>query len=196
MQERLWRKTRKPNEGSTCIGVDGNRNFGYHWGEQGASTNPCSETFAGSAAFDQLETLGLSNLASRYGNQIRLFLTIHSYGQYILYPWGFTGDYSENVEEQHELAVQMDEAIAAVNGTRYTIGSSYNVLYASSGSSRDWFAGALGVAFSYTIELPGGGQYGFDLPASRILGVVTETFEGIKVAQSFIENKYVSKVVS
>lgn len=29
--DRLWRKTRSPNEGSTCVGVDPNRNFNYHW---------------------------------------------------------------------------------------------------------------------------------------------------------------------
>lgn len=30
-KERMWRKTRKPNAGSTCYGTDPNRNFGYHW---------------------------------------------------------------------------------------------------------------------------------------------------------------------
>ena len=29
--ERNWRKTRKPNSGSPCIGTDPNRNFNYHW---------------------------------------------------------------------------------------------------------------------------------------------------------------------
>ncbi|KAF4531692.1 hypothetical protein B566_EDAN016620 [Ephemera danica] len=30
--DRMWRKTRKPNPGSACIGTDGNRNYDYHWG--------------------------------------------------------------------------------------------------------------------------------------------------------------------
>jgi hypothetical protein len=28
---RMWRKTRRPNQGSSCIGTDPNRNFPYKW---------------------------------------------------------------------------------------------------------------------------------------------------------------------
>ena len=37
-QERLWRKTRSPQNGTGCVGVDGNRNFGYHWGSTSFQT--------------------------------------------------------------------------------------------------------------------------------------------------------------
>jgi hypothetical protein len=30
-----------------CYGVDTNRNWGFHWGEGGASTDTCSETYRG-----------------------------------------------------------------------------------------------------------------------------------------------------
>lgn len=30
--DRMWRKTRKPNERSACIGTDPNRNWDFHWG--------------------------------------------------------------------------------------------------------------------------------------------------------------------
>jgi carboxypeptidase A2 len=30
--DRFWRKTRQPNQGSLCIGTDPNRNFDQHWG--------------------------------------------------------------------------------------------------------------------------------------------------------------------
>ena len=29
---RMWRKTRRPNEGSDCVGTDGNRNFDRGFG--------------------------------------------------------------------------------------------------------------------------------------------------------------------
>lgn len=161
--------------------------------EVGASSNPCAETYAGTTAFNQFETLGLRNVAYEYRNQTKLFLSIHSYGQYILYPWGYTEEYPDDVEELDDLASQMEAAIAEVNGTRYTIGSTYNVLYGAAGISPDWAKGYLGVDLSYTIELPGGGEYGFDLPASRIADVVAETFEGIKIAHSYIENKFVGE---
>jgi carboxypeptidase A4 len=43
--DRMWRKTRSKNPGTTCRGADPNRNWGYRWGEKGASTNPCSEIY-------------------------------------------------------------------------------------------------------------------------------------------------------
>ena len=49
--DRLWRKNRRRNY--LCMGVDLNRNYGYHWGGQGASRQPCAETFAGSGAFSE-----------------------------------------------------------------------------------------------------------------------------------------------
>lgn len=40
--ERFWRKTRSTNLGSTCVGVDPNRNFNYEWEYRGgASDNVC-----------------------------------------------------------------------------------------------------------------------------------------------------------
>ena len=42
---RLWRKNRSQNEGSPCIGTDLNRNSDFAWGTEGASSNPCSDTF-------------------------------------------------------------------------------------------------------------------------------------------------------
>ena len=39
--DRMWRKTRS-DTGSSCIGVDPNRNWGYKWGGKGASSNPCT----------------------------------------------------------------------------------------------------------------------------------------------------------
>ena len=38
---------RQPNSGSSCIGTDPNRNYGYMWSGPGASGNPCSETYYG-----------------------------------------------------------------------------------------------------------------------------------------------------
>ena len=30
----MWRKSRKPNQGSTCVGTDINRNFNHEWGSK------------------------------------------------------------------------------------------------------------------------------------------------------------------
>ena len=65
-----------------------NRNWDMEWGI-GASTNPCSDVFQGPTPFSEPETLGLSDLMSKVGH-LDLFITLHSYGQAVLYPWGFT----------------------------------------------------------------------------------------------------------
>lgn len=87
-QERFWRKTRKPFK--SCIGTDANRNFGFHWSEIGASSNPCSETFQGEKAFSEPETIALRDLMHSIRGECKFYLTLHSYGQYLLYPWGYT----------------------------------------------------------------------------------------------------------
>ncbi|UQC76268.1 zinc carboxypeptidase [Colletotrichum lupini] len=58
--DRLWRKNRQTNTGSSCIGRDPNRNWPYKWElTGGASTSPCAETYKGAAAADTPEIKGL-----------------------------------------------------------------------------------------------------------------------------------------
>lgn len=153
----------------------------------GASSNECSDTFAGLTPFSESETAAFRDYALAL-NSIDLYLAIHSYGQYILYPWGWTSALPDNADQLHALGSEVGTAIYAVDGTRYTVGSSTNVLYAASGASDDWVFAVGGAPLSYTLELPGGGSYGFDLPASRILDVCVETWEGIKVYHDYIAN--------
>lgn len=49
------------------------------------------------------------------------------------------------------------------------------LLYPASGNSADWALGEAGIRYSYTLELPDTGQYGFILPARLIRSVVEET---------------------
>jgi murein tripeptide amidase MpaA len=61
----MWRKSRKPNTGTTCIGTDLNRNFGTNHCGIGSSTNPCSDTYCGKTAFDNVETNNLKAFAEK-----------------------------------------------------------------------------------------------------------------------------------
>lgn len=89
---RIWRKTRQPYVylGRTCYGADPNRNFGFHWNEEGASSNPCADTYAGPTAFSEPETIVVRDLMHSLAERGVMYLTIHSYGNYLLYPWGWT----------------------------------------------------------------------------------------------------------
>lgn len=179
----MWRKTR--STGTICNGVDGNRNFDYHWGGPGTSDYECSEIYKGPYAFSEPEVAALAKVALEE-DQIDLYLAIHSFGQYLLYPWGFTLDPPDNADELQEAGRQAAQAIEALNGTVYAVGNSAGLLYFAAGCSDDWFKAIPGVPLSYTVELPGGGNQGFDLPANRIQPVVTETWAGIVAYYDFL----------
>jgi len=86
---RMWRKTRKPIS-SSCYGTDANRNFDFHWGEVGASSYSCADTFRGETAFSEPETQLVRDLLLSLSGRGKFYLTLHSYGNYLLYPWGWT----------------------------------------------------------------------------------------------------------
>merc|ERR1712223_1115086 len=90
--DRYWRKNRAQNSGSSCKGVDLNRNWGFHWGESGVSTSPCSDIYLGSAPFSEVETTIMKNYVEGLPKIPALGLSIHSYSQLWLWPYGY--DYS------------------------------------------------------------------------------------------------------
>jgi len=169
--DRMWRKTRS-RHGGRCPGVDPNRNWGYQWGGKGASASACSEIYRGPRAFSEPETLAVKNFIldrSRVGGW-ELYLTFHSYGQMVLYPWGY-----DRVDHPGEGELERLGRVAArALGRGYTVGSAAKVLYPAAGGSDDWALGGAGIPYSYTIELPDTGTHGFILPASYITQVAPE----------------------
>lgn len=71
------------------------------------------------------------------------------------------------------------EAILESTGRNYTVGNAATVLSPAYGASDD-FSASVGVETSFTYALPGGGEFGFDLPVSQINGVVTEIWTGFR----------------
>ncbi|KAM5356717.1 hypothetical protein ACJ41O_003363 [Fusarium nematophilum] len=183
---RLWRKNRQPRSGTSCVGTDGNRNWPFNWQVPGgASTDPCSETFKGRAAADTPEISSIVPFTNqlRDSNGIKLFIDFHSYGQYILLPYGYScGAVAENHSRQMDIAAGLAQRIFQVNGTRYTYGPSCSTLYASTGSAPDYHAGSARAEYSWTIELrpASSGAGGFVLPPQQIQPTAHETWEGLK----------------
>ena len=54
--------------------------------EQGASRNPCSETYAGPYPFSEVETRALANFVRQFSD-IKIYVSFHSYGQMLLFPY-------------------------------------------------------------------------------------------------------------
>ncbi|KAH1018576.1 hypothetical protein HUJ05_006318 [Dendroctonus ponderosae] len=172
---RIWRKNRRLSDGATCYGTDLNRNFGYFWMHAGASNNSCLNTYAGPEAFSEPESRALRNMVQNHLENARLYLTFHSYGEYLLYPWGYAVVYPDNAEELQSLGNLAAEAIASAStiGSSYLVANSAAALYAAAGANS---------------------PYAFMIPARQILTVDRETWEGVKVFHSYIEEKFWTNV--
>jgi murein tripeptide amidase MpaA len=94
----MWRKNRNPASSggaANCIGVDINRNYPFLWNfpkhfapaAEPASTNPCIETYIGTAPASEPETRNVRWLFDRYGI-ISRFMDVHSWRQVVLHSWG------------------------------------------------------------------------------------------------------------
>lgn len=127
---RLWRKTRSRSTSLICYGADPNRNFDMNWqvGGEGASADPCSETFGGAAPFSEIETRTLSNFALGVRNEVKAYLAFHSAANMILSPWGYTSEVPEDHEIQMQIMTAAYNRLHAVHGTEYTYGNSHDTI--------------------------------------------------------------------
>ncbi|XP_051158291.1 carboxypeptidase B-like [Leptopilina boulardi] len=180
--DRLWRKNRNnPEKGGVCIGVDLNRNYGYRWGGLGTSKQPCREIFAGTGPFSEPETNAIKNFFEASAANFKAFLSFHSYGQYILYPWGYDRRVPPDYSDLDRVGQKAALAMKAVGGNDYTVGNSASTLYAAAGGSDDWAKAIHKIKYTYTIELQDRGRYGFVLPARYIVPTAKEALEAVKV---------------
>lgn len=143
----MHRKNKRDN-GRGSIGVDLNRNYGFHWGEGGASPDPDSDIYRGPSAFSEPETRAVRDFIDQRKDNIKILLTFHSFSELILYPWGHT-DLPIPDAAAHDAYVAMAKTMATMNG--YTPEQS-SELYIASGDTTDWAWGTHKI-FSFTFEL-------------------------------------------
>ncbi|XP_029615050.1 carboxypeptidase A1-like isoform X1 [Salmo trutta] len=171
---RMWRKTRKPNPGSSCDGTDLNRNWDAGFGTAGSSGNPCDQTYRGPKAHSESEVKSIVDFVKSHGN-LKAFIDIHSYSQRLMYPYGYTATPCNDQRELHDLARKAITDLASLYGTSFRYGSVMTTIYQASGISIDWSYNQ-GIKYSYTFELRDTGHYGFILPANQILPTAKEAW--------------------
>ncbi|XP_056425309.1 carboxypeptidase A1-like [Hyla sarda] len=176
---RMWRKTRSPNAGSTCIGTDPNRNWDAGFGGGGSSSNPCTETYRGRAAHSESEVKAIVDFVKSHG-KIKGFVSIHSYSQMLLYPYGYTTARVPDSAELDNVSRAAVNALTSLYGTKYTYGSIISTIYQASGGTIDWTYNQ-GIKYSYSFELRDTGRYGFALPANQIIPTAEETWLALTV---------------
>ncbi|MBK7690721.1 MAG: immune inhibitor A [Bacteroidetes bacterium] len=150
----MWRKNRRPNAGGT-YGVDLNRNYGYFWGYNnvGSSPTPSSDTYRGTAGFSEPETRAVKYLCEHH--QFRISLNNHTYGNLLVYPWGYTDSNTPDSMHYHQIAKSMSNYNRFVYGT-----GTETVGYTTNGDADDWMHGETGTKnkiFSFTPEAGDGG---------------------------------------
>nr|XP_006120381.1 carboxypeptidase A1-like [Pelodiscus sinensis] len=173
-KNRMWRKTRSVRAGSSCIGVDPNRNWDAGFGGAGSSSNPCSETYRGPFAHSESEVKAIVDFVKSHGN-IKAFISIHSYTQLLLYPYGYTRTQAADHQELDQIAKAAVTALSSLYGTSYRYGSIITAIYQASGGTIDWTYNQ-GIKYSFTFELRDTGRYGFLLPANQIIPTAEETW--------------------
>ena len=143
----------------TGRGVDLNRNSSYHWDvNQGTR---CSETYPGTSAASEPETQGIQNfLAGIYRDTkpsadfsaattdtTGAFVTLHSYAELDIYPYGWTNTLAPNNDDLRTIATAMSRA------NHYDVVHGDGGLnYFAPGATDDWIYGTRGVP-GYTIEV-------------------------------------------
>jgi len=190
IRDRMWRKTRSPNQGSTCVGVDPNRNFEYKWNTGGSDSNPCSDAYHGPSPLSAVETRNIANYGRKIPN-LKGYIDFHAYSQLYMRPWGWS---REEPKDEALLKRFGDAAATAISGThRYTYrsGRIAIIIYIASGSSADYFYGNMGIP-SFGIELRPASAFGggFVLPPAQIIPTGQENFEGVKILGEMILERW------
>ncbi|KAK7026889.1 hypothetical protein SK128_012652 [Halocaridina rubra] len=178
---RLWRKNRRIIPDSDCDGVDLNRNWDFDYGV-GASDAYCSEIYKGVSAFSEPETLSLKTAMEAVNQEKNLILVIalHSYGQYLLYPYGGRTESAPFTTEMIEKGKVFTRAVSHSHETVFRIDNSGVAYSQASGATDDWAKGVLGVKYVYTLELRDGGSEGFVLGVDKIAPSEEEIWEGMR----------------
>ncbi|KAI9203364.1 uncharacterized protein BJ171DRAFT_510503 [Polychytrium aggregatum] len=194
--DRMWRKNLEPNNGSSCIGTDLNRNFDTAWDQPGHGISPCDEDYSGPSAASATETQLLKTFISGLPNPFGL-MDFHSYSQLWMYPYGA---YCNRTIPEGPLlqnaSIIATSIIANRSKTYYQYGPTCNTIYQASGTLLDYGYVSGNIKYSLTVELPDQGTYGFLLPPSFIRSVGEDTTQAFVAMWSYLNDPSSASVVS
>uniref|UniRef100_A0A0K0D0S7 ShKT domain-containing protein n=1 Tax=Angiostrongylus cantonensis TaxID=6313 RepID=A0A0K0D0S7_ANGCA len=98
-------------------------------------------------------------LSRRYRGRVDAFITLHTYSQIWIHPYGHRKDsYPGDIRELYDVGKKAAKALQKVYGTKYVVGSGADTLY--------WD--------------------GFILDESELIPTARETWEGVKVVASAV----------
>ena len=74
------------------------------------------------------------NFSNMILRTFQLYLTFHTYGQYILYPWGYARHDAVDKNDLHRLGQVGAAAARRATGHKYSVGSAAKMLYPAAGN--------------------------------------------------------------
>ncbi|XP_054730960.1 uncharacterized protein LOC129239478 [Anastrepha obliqua] len=206
--DRFWRKTRsrhiarrngiidsamtwlqqKKAATRVCHGVDLDRNWHYQWGKRGSSKSPCNEFYAGPGPFSEPESKALSEFLIDYRKQIKMYISLQSYGQIISYPMKANTSFNaERIDDFLDVAMVGTDGLRKQGSkSRYKIDSTSDLVENRSGCSDAFAAYEVGIPFSFTIQLADNGVHGYLLPSASIEPTARDAFEIITAMVDYI----------
>lgn len=128
-------------------GIDLNRNWAVGWGGVGSSSDPSSSSYRGTGPLSEPESNNIDDFWQ--GHPPVQMHSTHTYGNILIYPWGYKDDPTTHVvqyDTQGEIMVQW--------ATGELHGPSAEILYYSAGNTRDHSYGLYG-AMSWNHETGG-----------------------------------------
>ena len=170
---RSWRKNRQPTPGSSKLGTDLNRNYGYQFGCCGGSSGkPGAHDYRGPRAWSAPEVRAVRDFVNSRvvdGRQrIRTHITFHTAGELVLWPYAYT---RQGPAAGHDRARPRAPSGPWAGPWRRSNGyraRQSSALYPTDGDMIDWMYARHRI-FSFTFELypTGGGTTRALLPARR-----------------------------
>ncbi|VDM94564.1 unnamed protein product [Onchocerca ochengi] len=161
--------------------------------EAGANPSPCSNIYPGSSAFSEVETAGIRDFITYQILDLKIYISLHSYGQLFLAPWGYTDDKPNNYYDQKEAASLAVEAIRNRTGAKYNYGTISELMYPASGTSIDYMQDK-GIPYIYGIELrpeDAENNFGFTIPARFIEPTGEEMISALRTMTDYVIKKKV-----
>lgn len=148
----LWRKNRRVNQGTTCRGVDLNRNYDFQWVGTGSSTDPCNDVFRGPAPNSEPEIAAFTNFINAH--DFVVWQSYHSVAGMVLFPWGYTEAHTPDDALFRTMSAEM------ARDSGYITGQPPEILYNVNGASFDWGYGRTDQhtkIYGFTTEIGGSG---------------------------------------
>lgn len=191
----MWRANREPHP-NDCYGTDPNRNYDILWESGIGTTDQCvnsgNSVYKGPSPFSAAESSAVARLVKKYNNQIKLYVSMHTFSNVILVPYSYSENANENAPEDDEeirsLGKKVADAIYKYNGNRYSVGTPFEtIMYAASGGSFDWVKVKGGIDLSFGMEVT---KESFIFPEDKLQYLIAEIFEAFKTFHHYVEEKF------